>query len=180
MSKYNDVYVKFKKIHCIYNKIYGTGYELKKVSNKPEGGLFDKLPVDYTAMLEFFDGIEIPLELDLGLEIGPVPFLGIPKFQELEQLNNEFLPEINILLEEWGDEEINVIGKTEKPTNKDWIKGKILFSISSGFYWYFDMNPPLGGNVGQIVFFYYMGDEAIVYVVAKNFVDFIELLCKTV
>jgi len=42
------------------------------------------------------------------------------------------------------------------------------------------MNPPLGGNVGQIVFFYYMGDEAIVYVVAKNFVDFIELLCKTV
>ena len=46
MSKYNDVYVKFKKIHCIYNKIYGSGYELKKVSNKPEEGFFDKLPVE--------------------------------------------------------------------------------------------------------------------------------------
>lgn len=180
MSKYYDAYIKFKEFHRVYNKINDSSYELEKVANKPEGDFFKKLPIDYTAMLEFFDGIDIPLELNLGLEIGSVPFLGIPKFQELEQLNNEFLPEINILLEEWGDEEINVIGKTEKPTNKDWIKGKILLSISSGFYWYFDMNPPLGGNVGQIVFFYYMVDEAIVYVVAKNFVDFIELLCKTV
>ena len=179
MSKYYDAYIKFKEFHRVYNKINDSSYELGKVANKPEGDFFKKLPIDYTAMLEFFDGIDIPLELNLGLEIGPIPFLGIPKFQDIERLNNEFLPEIDILVKEWGDDPINVIGKTDNPISKYWDKGKILFSISSGFYWYFDMNPPLGGSAGQIVFFYYFYEEAVVYVVAKNFVDFIKLLCES-
>lgn len=178
MDRYQNAYLALAKATDAYNHHYGAACELADPSALPEGEFFKCLPTDYIEMLKFFDGFSTPVSLYLDIDIDPIPISGVYGVKDLPSINYEFKSELKSILEE--DDDILVVGPTKRPSASKWLEGVILFSLGSGFYWYFDMDPLEGGEKGQVVFYYIMPEQAIAYVVAKNYVEFMNILSAAI
>lgn len=63
-----------------------------------------------------------------------------------------------------------------KPTIYD--ENRIFFSYGYDIYWFIDLNPENGGNIGQIALLYPMYQEHYIKVVAPSMMDFIEMFAR--
>jgi cell wall assembly regulator SMI1 len=143
-----------------------------------EARLGISLPIEHKAALQVFDGFEeerISMghvgETFTGFYLSP---LASWRCEEEQNLIKDIVDAARL----YGNLKPTVVGPAKSIIyHPDWIP---ITMPSAWYSWYVDFAPEVGGDVGQIVFV--KCDEATLHVevVAKNFLNFMEIMIQSI